>query len=753
MPGGDLRPSGHEVTRPSWPPAMRLAFFLSMSLALAAALVGEARAQVETDGTVGPASTLTPSDRGEIVISDSIGRRDGPNLFHSFATFDVSAGETAIFASGSAGIRNLIARVTGGRPSTIAGRLTSAIPEADLWLFNPDGVFFARGAEVDLPGSFFLSTASSLTFADGTALSSDRSTVVTTDTSPQSWSFSASPGRISLEGARLRVQPREALSLAAGGIGIRGDLASSSQVVADGGEIALLSVAGADHVTPLGGGLRAATLAVSGDISIEGCVDGCGQVLASVDAGARGRIRIIGGTLDVAGGTLTAGGAGRSSAIDVSVREDLILRGRGRLTATSTDRSGSSAGIRVDARAVEIRAGEISTRLAPVPIEITAEEKISLVGSFSRILSQDTLGRQADVSLRAHEIDVLDGAAIQSSTLSSTSGGAVELSAGRIRILGSSSTVAARTERGTGAGGDLLIRASDFELGAEAVISVSSFGEGRAGSIRIGGPSPDSAGAAAGLASTIVVRDRGLVLASGLSSNPLRASGAGGLLDLRARSIVVASGSEIRAENTGPGAAGSVSLHASDELRIEHGDVVTRAATGLGGDVGLRAGSLLVLRSATVTSSVAGGEGSGGNITLASPTITTSDAAIRAQADAGSGGDIRIEGDTLLLSSDSVFDASSRLGVDGRVVVSSPAEDLSNELVPVGTEFVEAADLLQRGCATRRSRSGSLTVRPRVVRIGRQGVIEDRPQEASADGTPVASSPLVRAASGDCRAR
>src|SRR5688500_15967761 len=79
-------------------------FFGFQSLALA---------QIATDGSVGPARTLS----GSIVdIGADLGRQSGGNLFHSFSRFNVGAGQTAFF-SGPGSVSNIIGRVTGGSPS------------------------------------------------------------------------------------------------------------------------------------------------------------------------------------------------------------------------------------------------------------------------------------------------------------------------------------------------------------------------------------------------------------------------------------------------------------------------------------------------------------------------------------------------------------------------------------------------------------------------------------------------------------
>ncbi len=68
------------------------------------------RAEITTDGSVGPALTLPGPD---MTIGAKLGTTKGANLFHSFKTFDLRRGESATF-TGPDAIRNVIGRVTGG---------------------------------------------------------------------------------------------------------------------------------------------------------------------------------------------------------------------------------------------------------------------------------------------------------------------------------------------------------------------------------------------------------------------------------------------------------------------------------------------------------------------------------------------------------------------------------------------------------------------------------------------------------------
>ena len=103
-------------------------------------------------------------------ILEADGKLTGNNLFHSFRDFSLPGGNSATF-SGSADIRNVLSRVTGGNASTIDGALISTIPGANFFFINPYGVFFGPGASIDVGGAFTVTTAHHLNLADGAVFS------------------------------------------------------------------------------------------------------------------------------------------------------------------------------------------------------------------------------------------------------------------------------------------------------------------------------------------------------------------------------------------------------------------------------------------------------------------------------------------------------------------------------------------------------------------------------------------------------
>lgn len=257
--------------------------------------------------------------------------RDGANLFHSFEQFGLSANQIATFRS-QAEIRNILARVVGGDPSTIDGLLRVVGGNSNLFLINPAGILFGPNARLDLPGSFVATTATGVGFGS-------REFPVVGDANygslvgdPTSFSFAlGQPGAIANLGI-LRV-PNGDLSLLAGTV------INTGTLTAPNGDLTLAAVPGSSRVRLSQAGnllslelerLAGATLDLNPATLPELLTGGNVTNASSLTVGADGTVRLQGSGV-IAAGDVALGRSPNLFAVQgqqvlVSATDDLFLR-------------------------------------------------------------------------------------------------------------------------------------------------------------------------------------------------------------------------------------------------------------------------------------------------------------------------------------------------------------------------------------------------------------------------------------------
>ena len=210
-------------------------------------------AHTVTDGSMGAIVSL----QGHFKIPENLGERVGDNLFHSFTSFNVASNESATF-TGDSSINNVIARVTGGAASHIDGVLRSQIGTADFYFINPSGVVFGKDAKIDVPASFYVSTADELRFKDGISFNATHLGKSTLSAEiPESYGFLSDrsneieflgSGSIdqnnAWQGTQFHLNPGSTFDLVGGAIRITG-----SQITTEGGSLRLIAQRGLGDIT------------------------------------------------------------------------------------------------------------------------------------------------------------------------------------------------------------------------------------------------------------------------------------------------------------------------------------------------------------------------------------------------------------------------------------------------------------------------------------------------------------------------
>ncbi|MDZ8241459.1 MAG: filamentous hemagglutinin N-terminal domain-containing protein [Nostoc sp. ChiQUE01a] len=670
-------------------------------------------AQITPDTTLPNNSQVTT--QGNITIIEG-GTPLESNLFHSFKDFSVLNGTTAEFKN-SEGIQNIISRITGKSISNIDGIL-KANGTANLFLINPNGIIFGKNASLNIGGSFIASTASSLNFTDGTKFSATnpQTTPVLTVSLPIGLQFGATAAPIrnqsqaSLGGAinslgesvGLQVQPRKTLALIGGDITLEG-----GNLTAVSGRIELGSVAG-NSLVNLKSTVQGWILGYEGVQNfqniqlIQRTVDGSG-IPSQVDVTGvgGGNIQVQGKSVELIGPFVILrnrnNGVGDGGQLTITTRE-LSIRD-GAQVFSSTRSKGAGGNLTVNA----------SDSVELIGTFTTSDNRI-LPSTISSITTSD--GKAGNITLNTRKLLIQGGAEV-----STQSSGVYRTPVEFIPAVGS--------------GGNLTVNALE--------------------SIKLTGTAADG-------------------LPSGLFAGTL-GSGEAGKVTIATGQLIVSDGATITLSSKLPqllqnvkylgdasklGAAGELNITTRSILLDNQGKLTSNSESGSGGNISLQVGGLLLMRRNSQISTNAGGDKTGGNITinapngfLVAPLFGNSD--ITANANFGSGGKITIttknifgfvrrtgeevarldpqEKDTNNLRTNDITAFSRQnSSLDGTVQINSPDVDPSKGLVELPVNLVDPSQQIAAGCG-----SGAKMARSSFNNIGRGGTTPDPTQPLMAD--------------------
>src|SRR5262245_53113637 len=470
---------------------------LVWALAVAAIAVHAMAAQAQTAITPTPGAGALGTAVNRVGNSFDItgGTRAGSNLFHSFGLFSVGTGDIANFSNTTgAGVANILGRVTGGQVSGIQGTIqTTNFPGANLFLLNPAGWVFGPGAALNVSGSFHVSTADYIRFADAAKSTfcvggcPNGQPSVLSVAAPASFGFlGPSQASISIQQTALQVPDLATLSVVGGGVQI-----DSSTLSAPGGRVQIGSFASAGEATVNGLEGAFATLGpiqISNNSMIRATgtagVDSLGNIVG-IDGGS---VLIRGGQVDLSGSLInSSGGAvfdefgfflGGTTAGTVLIRGgQLVLTGGSSITNVNSGSGSPGVGIRIEASGDVVMSGgsslQSTSNLSGDAGAVQIQANGLKMSEFAFISSlAHGGGRGADVSIDVGRLTLESGARIDSSTDAFSppagAGGDITVRAtGPVTITGQSSGIASITlsSEPTAKGGAVTVSAQSLAVG------------------------------------------------------------------------------------------------------------------------------------------------------------------------------------------------------------------------------------------------------------------------------------------------
>ncbi|MDM8567169.1 hypothetical protein QUF74_16145 [Candidatus Halobeggiatoa sp. HSG11] len=157
-------------------------------------------------------------------------------------------------------------------------------------------------------------------------------------------------------------------------------------------------------------------------------------------------------------------------------------------------------------------------------------------------------------------------------------------------------------------------------------------------------------------------------------------------------------------QQTMGGNAGTITITTYKGIHLfNDSQITTQAINSGGGGITIKGDGLLHIVNSKVSSSVKAGAGDGGNLTLDPKFIVLENGEILAQANKGGGGNININTDSIYRFGDETanpIDASSKLGIDGEIDITSLDVNVADSMLALPVEFVSHADKIE-SCSSR----------------------------------------------------
>ncbi len=434
------------------------------------------------------------------------------------------------------------------------------------------------------------------------------------------------------------------------------------------------------------------------------------------DKGAGGILEIKAPEIKLLNNTVIqvdASDKGKGGSVSLVADKLVMLDGGSGITALAHNSAGGDSGY------VEIHAAEIKlTNGAFIQsdthgtgkggrVSLVADDLVQLVGKSGITLAtlgtnnKVNEGQGGNLNIKAPVI-VLNDSLIYAQTFGTGPGGSVTLIAtDEIQLDGKETTISSASH-GSGNSGMIKVESKSLSLRSGASIQATS-GFDLTPPAWINTDSIPESISRTGTAGQIEIDLTGTLYLSHASRISTSTAGSGAAGDIligtrkRPEHIILEDDSGIQSQSQSTakkaGEAGQLNILAYKTIELRRNSTFnTDAENTGGGNITLETRDWLRLQNSRITTSVRSGSSQGGNIAIDPVFVLLESGEIKANADAGKGGNVSLVAEYLLSSGASVIEASSNKSVQGEVTVNAITVNSDSLLGRLGS--IEPLDIL-----------------------------------------------------------
>ncbi len=505
--------------------------------------------------------------------------------------------------------------------------------------------------------------------------------------------FGAGPGgmiEVEADSVRISGVHPEPYTHGAAGDAMLSPSAIASQALQNGGSGGSINIKTKSLQLLDGGNLTTDTFGAGNAGNIRVVADNV--LISGVNDDLKSFITEAGGDPKYAGSEISAGSRGgilgdqaTGNCGNISIDAGRLTMQEGGLISSETDTPGTGGHIQVTADDVELFSGasisamSTGSKLAGKAGDISIVTQNTFRSNNSSINTSAEQARGGDITISTCDMELINNALVSAESSGEGNAGDISLGAGQSFLMRNS---AVTTEAQQAEGGAIAISGRNMQLFNNALVSAKSYGAGNAGSISM-------------TALETFHSDDSSVRTSAEQAK-------GGDITINARDMELINNTLISAESSGQGNAGDIYLGAADSFLMRNSAVTTEAKKADGGNIKVDTGYIVHLVDSKITASVGGGPDTvGGNISIDPEYVVLKNSQIIANAFEGRGGNIDIVSRVFLADPDSIVDASSALGIDGKVDIRAPINSVSGTIAPLPKDFRSVIALLREPCMAR----------------------------------------------------